>query len=142
MAGRDGYLRVLALLLGKLHGKLLGMVAWTISGLLAACLLDPKVGHGTGEDMVPVRTWSGGVHGTGEDMLLACSIQGWVGNISIRPSGPDWTDCIFVMIKKHTCVQFLCALFVRPSTHQGRTGPDTGFEVCLSVCHVRPSVSL
>ena len=44
--------------------------------------------------------------------------------------------------KKNTCVQFLCALFVRPSTHQGRTGPDTGVEVCLSVCHVRPSVSL
>ena len=43
---------------------------------------------------------------------------------------------------KHTCAQFLYALFVRPSAHQGRTGPDTGFVVCLSVCHVRPSVSL
>ena len=60
---------------------------------------------------------------------------------SIYPSahlgriGPDELLCY----DKKTCVCSSCVhcLSVRPPT-----GPDTGFDVCLSVRHVRPSVSL
>ena len=87
----------------------------TINGLLAACLLDPKVGR---------------------EHILSFRIQ------SIHPprAGLDRLNSRYDL--KNTRVQFLCALFVRPSAHQGRTGLDTGVAVCLSVCVSCPSVCL
>ena len=100
------------LLLGQSASSTTSCSVGTISGLLAACLLDPGVGR--------------------EHILLFSLIypSARLGRIGL----------IELCYDKKVCVQFLCALLVRPSTHQGRTGPDTGFEVCLSVCRVRPPV--